>query len=91
MYVSTYVRQFGKIWDVKCLLPLLLLRLSAIKLVAFCDIHERKRMLLCNLRNLSIVTAPATYEYIPLTLYPRRGSRGISDTPPRRLRFIKTT
>jgi hypothetical protein len=27
--------------------------------------------------------------YIPLTLYPRRGSRGISDTPPRRPRFTK--
>jgi hypothetical protein len=27
--------------------------------------------------------------YIPLTLYPRRDSRGISDIPPRRLRFIK--
>jgi hypothetical protein len=23
--------------------------------------------------------------YIPITLYPRRGSRGISDIPPRRL------
>jgi hypothetical protein len=27
--------------------------------------------------------------YIPLTLYSRRGSRSISDVPPRRLRFIK--
>jgi hypothetical protein len=27
------------------------------------------------------------YTYISLTLYPRRGSRGISDIPPRRLRF----
>jgi hypothetical protein len=26
---------------------------------------------------------------IPLTLYPRRGSRGISDIPPRRPRFTK--
>jgi hypothetical protein len=29
--------------------------------------------------------------YIPLTLYPRRGSRGISDIPPRHPRFIKIT
>jgi hypothetical protein len=27
--------------------------------------------------------------YIPLTLYPRRGSRGISDIPPRHPRFTK--
>jgi hypothetical protein len=27
------------------------------------------------------------YTYIPLTLYPRRGSRGILDIPPRRSRF----
>jgi hypothetical protein len=32
-----------------------------------------------------------TYTYIPLTLYPRRGSRGISDIPPRRPRFTKIT
>jgi hypothetical protein len=29
------------------------------------------------------------YIYIPLTLYPRRGSRGISDIPPRHPRFTK--
>jgi hypothetical protein len=31
------------------------------------------------------------YTYIPLTLYPRRGSRGISDIPPRHPRFTKIT
>jgi hypothetical protein len=31
------------------------------------------------------------FTYIPLTLYPRRGRRGISDIPPRRLRFTKIT
>jgi hypothetical protein len=30
-----------------------------------------------------------TYTYIPLTLYPRRGSRGISDIPPRHPCFTK--
>jgi hypothetical protein len=29
------------------------------------------------------------HTYIPLTLYPRRASRGISDNPPRRPRFTK--
>jgi hypothetical protein len=29
------------------------------------------------------------HTYIPLTLYPRRGSRGISDIPPRPPRFTK--
>jgi hypothetical protein len=29
------------------------------------------------------------HTYIPLTLYPRRGSRGISDIPPRHPRFTK--
>jgi hypothetical protein len=29
------------------------------------------------------------YTYIPLMLYPRKGSRGISDIPPRRPRFSK--
>jgi hypothetical protein len=29
------------------------------------------------------------HTYISLTLYPRRGSRGISDIPPRRPRFTK--
>jgi hypothetical protein len=31
----------------------------------------------------------AIHTYIPLTLYPRRGSRGISDIPPRHPRFTK--
>jgi hypothetical protein len=30
-----------------------------------------------------------TYTYIPLMLYPRRGSRGISNIPPRHPRFTK--
>jgi hypothetical protein len=30
-----------------------------------------------------------THTYIPLTLYPRRGSRGISDIPPRHPRLTK--
>jgi hypothetical protein len=30
-----------------------------------------------------------TGTYIPLTLYPRRDSRSISDIPPRRPRFTK--
>jgi hypothetical protein len=29
------------------------------------------------------------HTHIPLTLYPRRGSRGISDIPPRLPRFTK--
>jgi hypothetical protein len=29
------------------------------------------------------MTVSHTYIYIPFTLYPRRGSRGISDIPPR--------
>jgi hypothetical protein len=31
------------------------------------------------------------YTFIPLTLYPRRGGRGISDIPPRHSRFTKTS
>jgi hypothetical protein len=31
------------------------------------------------------------HTYLPLTLYPRRGSRGILDIPPRRLCFTKIT
>jgi hypothetical protein len=31
------------------------------------------------------------HTYIPLTLYPRRGSSGISDIPPRCPRFTKIT
>jgi hypothetical protein len=30
-----------------------------------------------------------TSTYIPLTLYPRRGSRGVSDIPSKRLRFTR--
>jgi hypothetical protein len=30
-----------------------------------------------------------SFTYIPLTLYPRRGSRGVLDIPPRRPRFTK--
>jgi hypothetical protein len=37
----------------------------------------------------SIVLQKNFYTYIPLTLYPRRGSKGISDIPPRRPRFTK--
>jgi hypothetical protein len=32
-----------------------------------------------------------TYIYIPITLYHRKGSRGISDIPPRYPHFNKTT
>jgi hypothetical protein len=32
---------------------------------------------------------PILHTYIPLTLYPRRGSRGISNIPPRHPRFTK--
>jgi hypothetical protein len=32
-----------------------------------------------------------TYTYIPIMLYPRRGSRGISDIPTRHPRFTEIT
>jgi hypothetical protein len=32
----------------------------------------------------------SSFTYISITLYPRRGSRGISDIPPRRTRFTIT-
>jgi hypothetical protein len=35
--------------------------------------------------------AEHTYTYIPLTLYPRRGRRFISDIPKRHPRFTKIT
>jgi hypothetical protein len=62
-------------------------------LVAFFDIHGRKREV------LFFYFVPDTTQdnnnnnntYIPLTLYSRKGSRGISDIPPRRPCFIKIT
>jgi hypothetical protein len=41
----------------------------------------------CRLQIASALLLP--YTYIPLTLYPRRGSRGISDIPLRHPRFTK--
>jgi hypothetical protein len=41
--------------------------------------------------NTQILTKRNVYTYIPLTLYPRRGIRGISDFAPKRPRFTKIT
>jgi hypothetical protein len=38
---------------------------------------------------VAIVGKTYIYTYIPLTLYSRRGSRGISNIPPRNPRFTK--
>jgi hypothetical protein len=39
--------------------------------------------------SLKLSIAPFVHTYIPLALYPRRGSRGISDIPLRPPRFTK--
>jgi hypothetical protein len=41
--------------------------------------------------NLSFIQFNGLGSYIPLTLYPRGGSRDISDIPPRRPRFTEIT
>jgi hypothetical protein len=44
-----------------------------------------------NLTQVEVVTKHTYITYIPLTLDPRRGSKGVSDNPPRRPRFTNIT
>jgi hypothetical protein len=45
--------------------------------------------LLINCSIVFVIKIVIVHTYIPLTLYPRRGSRGISNIPPRHPRFTK--
>jgi hypothetical protein len=76
--------------------------LSAIHKESLClssgDINRLMMMVICRtlmlgqgLIGLHAVTYIHTYKYIPLTLDPRRGSRSVSNFPPRRLCFTKMT